>query len=63
MSRGDEPPTGSRPRRCRVRVIAYAGAAAFLPYIVMKTIWALGGTFGGVAAVSYQRRTRLRCVS
>jgi hypothetical protein len=32
----------------RVRVLAYAGAAAFLPYAAMKTTWALGGTFAGV---------------
>nr|BFF04750.1 hypothetical protein GCM10020241_64250 [Streptoalloteichus tenebrarius] len=31
-----------------VRVAAYVGCAAFLPYIAMKTTWALGGTFAGV---------------
>ncbi|GGL58451.1 hypothetical protein [Planomonospora parontospora] len=39
-------PTPAPPR---VRVLAYAGAAAFLPYAAMKTIWALGGTFAGVS--------------
>ncbi|MEU6037795.1 hypothetical protein ABZ801_20540 [Actinomadura sp. NPDC047616] len=33
-----------------VRLIAYAGSMAFVPYIVMKTTWALGGTFAGVPA-------------
>ncbi|GAA0381565.1 hypothetical protein GCM10009530_35380 [Microbispora corallina] len=33
----------------RVRLLAYAGAAAFLPYAAMKTTWALGGTFAGVS--------------
>ncbi|MEV0841246.1 hypothetical protein AB0I55_17015 [Actinocatenispora sera] len=32
-----------------VRLAAYAGAAAFLPYAAMKTVWALGGTFAGVS--------------
>ncbi|MFF4992011.1 hypothetical protein ACFY19_32870 [Streptosporangium saharense] len=32
----------------RVRALAYVGAAAFLPYAVMKTIWVLGGTFAGI---------------
>ncbi|MEU1880475.1 hypothetical protein ABZ470_24480 [Streptosporangium sp. NPDC020072] len=32
----------------RVRASAYVGAAAFLPYAVMKTTWALGGTFAGI---------------
>lgn len=39
-----EEPT-SAPRS--VRITAYLGAAAFLPYATMKTIWALGGTFAG----------------
>ncbi|WP_449064270.1 hypothetical protein [Planomonospora algeriensis] len=39
-------PTPAPPR---VRVLAYAGAAAFLPYAAMKTTWALGGTFAGVS--------------
>ncbi|MFP3991377.1 hypothetical protein U9R90_28710 [Streptomyces sp. E11-3] len=33
----------------RVRLTAYAGAAAFLPYAAMKTVWALGGTFAGLS--------------
>ncbi|GAT70471.1 regulatory protein LuxR [Planomonospora sphaerica] len=33
----------------RVRMLAYAGAAAFLPYAAVKTTWALGGTFAGVS--------------
>ncbi|GAA3441339.1 hypothetical protein [Planomonospora venezuelensis] len=43
-TRGPEPAPAPR----RVRVAAYAGAAAFLPYAAMKTTWALGGTFAGV---------------
>ncbi|MFB9884062.1 hypothetical protein ACFFMN_39650 [Planobispora siamensis] len=39
-------PTPAPPR---VRMLAYAGAAAFLPYAAMKTTWALGGTFAGVS--------------
>ncbi|MFF0249296.1 hypothetical protein ACWEU6_30845 [Streptosporangium sandarakinum] len=39
-------PTSAPPH---VRVLAYAGAAAFLPYAAMKTTWALGGTFAGVS--------------
>ncbi|SHF83341.1 hypothetical protein [Streptoalloteichus hindustanus] len=31
-----------------VRLAAYIGSAAFLPYIAMKTVWAWGGTFAGV---------------
>ncbi|GAA3021440.1 hypothetical protein GCM10017559_52740 [Streptosporangium longisporum] len=41
---GPEPVPASR----RVRLTAYLGAAAFLPYAAMKTTWALGGTFAGV---------------
>ncbi|GAA3844972.1 hypothetical protein GCM10022226_80120 [Sphaerisporangium flaviroseum] len=33
----------------RVRVLAYVGAVAFLPYAAMKMTWALGGTFAGVS--------------
>ncbi|GII05766.1 hypothetical protein [Planobispora takensis] len=40
---------GPAPAPPRVRVLAYAGAAAFLPYAAMKTTWALGGTFAGVS--------------
>lgn len=32
-----------------VRVLAYAGVAAFVPYAAMKTVWALGGTFAGLS--------------
>ncbi|SDL27616.1 hypothetical protein [Nonomuraea jiangxiensis] len=32
-----------------VRVLAYVGACAFLPYAAMKMTWALGGTFAGVS--------------
>ncbi|GGQ26414.1 hypothetical protein GCM10010266_57190 [Streptomyces griseomycini] len=32
----------------RVHLVACAGTAAFLPYVVMKQIWAFGGTFAGV---------------
>ncbi|MFJ5547983.1 hypothetical protein [Streptomyces sp. NPDC093225] len=37
---------GAPPRR--VRVAAWGGTAAFLPYAAMKTVWAVGGTFGGI---------------
>ncbi len=40
------PAPGPAPRS--VRWTAYAGCAAFLPYIAMKTAWALGATFAGV---------------
>lgn len=40
-----EPVPASRP----VRLTARAGALAFVPYAVMKTVWALGGTFAGYA--------------
>ncbi|MEV7098957.1 hypothetical protein AB0M80_39615 [Amycolatopsis sp. NPDC051045] len=33
----------------RVRALAYLGAAAFLPYAVMKMTWVLGGTFAGLS--------------
>ncbi|MEU6420540.1 hypothetical protein [Streptomyces spiralis] len=33
----------------QVQLAACAGTAAFLPYAVMKLIWALGGTFAGVS--------------
>ncbi len=42
---GPEPAPAPR----RVRVLAYVGAVAFLPYAAMKTTWALGGTFAGVS--------------
>ncbi|MCX5214385.1 hypothetical protein OG689_34865 [Kitasatospora sp. NBC_00240] len=39
-----EPSAASRP----VHIAACAGTAAFVPYAVMKVIWATGGTFAGV---------------
>lgn len=33
----------------RVRLLAYAGAAAFLPYVAMKMTWVLGGSFAGIS--------------
>ncbi|GAA3489657.1 hypothetical protein [Streptomyces cremeus] len=33
----------------RVHLVAVVGAAAFLPYATMKTVWALGGTFAGMS--------------
>jgi D-alanyl-D-alanine dipeptidase len=41
-------PVGAEPS-LPVRLAAYAGAAAFLPYATMKTVWALGGTFAGIS--------------
>lgn len=38
-----------------VRRLAYAGAAAFLPYAGMKTTWAVGGTFAGVSGAQMTR--------
>ncbi|MEU9043105.1 MULTISPECIES: hypothetical protein [unclassified Kitasatospora] len=32
-----------------VQLAAWAGTLAFLPYVVMKLIWALGGTFAGIS--------------
>lgn len=46
-------PTRRRPEPTpaprRVRLLAYAGAAAFLPYAAMKMTWVLGGTFAGLS--------------
>ncbi|MFJ6621175.1 hypothetical protein ACIQOW_26835 [Kitasatospora sp. NPDC091335] len=32
-----------------VRLAAWAGTAAFVPYVLMKLLWALGGSFAGVS--------------
>ncbi|CAM5369507.1 hypothetical protein GCM10010329_15780 [Streptomyces spiroverticillatus] len=40
------PPAAASPR---VHLVALVGAAAFLPYATMKTVWAFGGTFAGVS--------------
>jgi hypothetical protein len=40
------PPVSAAPRG--VRRAAYAGALAFVPYAVMKTTWAFGGSFAGI---------------
>ena len=39
-------PVSAAPRA--VRRAAWAGAAAFVPYVVMKTTWAFGGSFAGI---------------
>ncbi|GIH16897.1 hypothetical protein [Rugosimonospora africana] len=41
-------PQPSTPPR-RVRRLAWAGAAGFVPYAAMKTTWAVGGTFAGMS--------------
>ncbi|WP_329238723.1 hypothetical protein OG417_36335 [Actinoallomurus sp. NBC_01490] len=41
---GEPPAPASR----RVRMVAWAGALAFVPYAAMKTVWATGGTFAGM---------------
>ncbi|MEU8886347.1 hypothetical protein [Streptomyces sp. NPDC048442] len=46
-----------RPSR-RVRLAARAGVIAFLPYAVMKTIWATGGTFAGVSGAEVLAASR-----
>ncbi|MGK5547084.1 hypothetical protein ACSNOH_20480 [Streptomyces sp. URMC 127] len=45
---GNSPPPSPAPQGSRMAA-AWAGTAAFLPYIAMKTFWALGGTFAGVS--------------
>ncbi|WP_327679330.1 hypothetical protein [Kitasatospora sp. NBC_00458] len=41
----DAPPEASSP----VRLAAWAGTLGFVPYVVMKLVWAFGGTFAGVS--------------
>ncbi|WP_235483394.1 hypothetical protein [Streptomyces roseoverticillatus] len=41
------PPSSCAPRR--VQLAACAGTVAFLPYVAMKSFWALGGTFAGTS--------------
>jgi hypothetical protein len=43
-----EPSRAPRP----VRLAAYAGTVAFLPYATMKVTWALGGTFAGMSGAA-----------
>ncbi|MFF4954889.1 hypothetical protein [Streptomyces chattanoogensis] len=60
---GAEHETVTRPQPSRaprpVRLTAYAGTVAFLPYAGMKLVWATGGTFaefsGAQALESYRR--------
>ncbi|MET9365297.1 hypothetical protein ABZX93_30895 [Streptomyces sp. NPDC006632] len=62
-ARSDRPPTGAAatpapsaaPRP--VHLAAWAGTAAFLPYAVMKQIWAFGGAFAGTSGA------RMRAIS
>ncbi|GAB7181756.1 hypothetical protein ATKI12_1587 [Kitasatospora sp. Ki12] len=55
-ARGERP--GGRARRtvpapsaapATVQLAAWAGTLAFLPYVVMKLVWALGGSFAGIS--------------
>ncbi|WP_244888805.1 hypothetical protein [Streptomyces purpureus] len=39
----------------RVRLVAYGGILAFVPYIGMKMVWALGGTFAGISGAELLR--------
>ncbi|MFI6849090.1 hypothetical protein OG535_21080 [Kitasatospora sp. NBC_00085] len=36
----------------QVQLAALAGTVAFVPYVVMKVIWALGGTFAGLSGAA-----------
>jgi D-alanyl-D-alanine dipeptidase len=42
----------------RARVAAGAGAAALVPYITVKLVWALGGTFAGISGEDVSRAAR-----
>ncbi|MFG2296308.1 hypothetical protein [Streptomyces sp. NPDC048603] len=41
------PPPSAASRR--THLAAYAGVSAFVPYVAMKMVWVLGGTFAGVS--------------
>ncbi|GGU67236.1 hypothetical protein ACIG0C_02065 [Kitasatospora aureofaciens] len=48
----ERPATGRpapSPAPAAVQLAAWAGSLAFLPYVVMKLIWAFGGSFAGVS--------------
>ncbi|WP_245687481.1 hypothetical protein [Streptacidiphilus griseoplanus] len=47
-SRGPTADRGSSVAPRRIRLAAYLGTAAFVPYAAMKATWALGGTFAGL---------------
>lgn len=47
VSDGSRPAPGVAP--ARMNVVALVGTVAFLPYAVMKLIWAAGGAFAGVS--------------
>ncbi|WP_240003380.1 hypothetical protein [Streptomyces cinnamoneus] len=42
----------------RVRLAAYAGTAAFVPYAAMKLAWASGGTFAGVTGAEMIEKSK-----
>ncbi|MGW1374089.1 hypothetical protein ACWD6P_07365 [Streptomyces sp. NPDC002446] len=50
-------PQPSRAPRA-VRLTAYAGTVAFLPYAGMKLVWATGGTFAGISGAEALERSR-----
>lgn len=54
MAPGPPPVSGPVPAPRAVRLAAYAGTVAFVPYIWMKLTWALGGTFAGVSGAEMQ---------
>jgi hypothetical protein len=41
-----------------VRLAAYAGTVAFVPYAAMKLCWALGGTFAGISGAQMYEISR-----
>ncbi|MEU6232259.1 hypothetical protein [Kitasatospora sp. NPDC047058] len=43
------PPPAPTAAPGQVRLVALAGTLAFVPYVWMKTTWALGGTFAGLS--------------
>ncbi|MEU6622041.1 hypothetical protein ABZ926_14925 [Streptomyces litmocidini] len=52
-ARSDRPPAESAVRAPSVaprivRLAAWAGTLAFVPYVAMKLVWAFGGTFAGI---------------
>ncbi|WP_327733764.1 hypothetical protein OG749_07685 [Streptomyces nojiriensis] len=52
-ARSDRLPAGTAPRAPsaaprRLRLAAWAGTLAFVPYAAMKLVWASGGTFAGI---------------
>ncbi|MFD8783188.1 hypothetical protein [Kitasatospora sp. NPDC059599] len=45
-ARGPVPAPSAAP--ATIQLTAWAGTLAFLPYVAMKLVWALGGTFAGI---------------